>query len=268
MDIHATEYYSQYSEKHPQGHFHKVIALHDAPDMDWNEISSQVPRLSRGWFELSHLSAMDRIEFTRDFWLSKLPFHPKMTEFLMKFFASLDDIGIYIIQKNFEDPFDVHLVYSLSNGGGFFHGEPAANAQELIGFQKNFSEHIFPMDYIAFLEVHNGFAKWTDTGIIKLDEMKKEYNAFQEMLSHEDPLHDSKNNNIDPKSLIPFYKSFGMPFLQCFWADWYPEEEMGNVYYSGLTKSISDVYCSDCSTEMMAYTTFSDWLMFYLEKID
>ena len=78
MDTHAVEYYTPYSNTHPQGHFHSVVALHDAPDVDWKVISKQVPRLSRGWFELSHFPSKDRIEFTRDYWLGKSPFHPEI----------------------------------------------------------------------------------------------------------------------------------------------------------------------------------------------
>lgn len=268
MDHHAVEYYTPYSDQHPQGHFHRVIALHDVPTIDWKEISNQVPRLSRGWFELSHLTQKDRIEFTRDYWISKLPYHPKQSEFLVNFFDSIDDIGVYIVQKKFNDPLEVHLVYSRSGDGGFFHGEPGASSDDLVALQRDFPNCIFPVDYLAFLQIHNGFAKWTDTGITGIGEMKSSYDSFQEMLSNEEPLRDQKGRSIDPKTLIPFYKSYGMPFFQCFWADWYPEEEMGNVYYSGLTKTISDVNCPDCSVEMMAYPTFTDWLMFYLEKID
>jgi len=267
MDVHVIDYYRPYSDQHPEGHFHKVIALHEAPDIDWEEISQQVPRLTRGWYELSRLKSQDRIDFTRDFWLSKIPFHPRLTNFLLGFFASLDDIGVYIIQKKFEDPLDVHLVYSLTGDSGFFHGEVPATTEEIIALQKGFPEIIFPLDYVAFLEIHNGFAKWTDTGITMTSKMLENYRAFQNMLANEDPLTSSKGEEINPQTLIPFYESYSMPFFQCFWAEWYPEVEMGNVYYSGLTKSVSDVYCPDCSTETMAFPTFTDWLIFYLEKI-
>lgn len=268
MDVHAVDYYRPYSEQHPDGHFHKVIPLHEAPDIDWKEISKQVPTLPRGWYELSRLSKEDRRDFTRDFWISKMPYHAKFTEFLVSFFESLDDIGVFIVQRKFEDPFEVHLVYSLSEDGGFFHGDIPAASDEILLMQKEFINYSFPLDYVAFLEIHNGFAKWTDTGITKIGKLKESYQAFQTMLANEEPLYTSKKEQIDPKTLIPFYESFGMPFFQCFWAEWYPEEEMGNVYYSGLTKSISDVHCADCSTETMAFPTFTDWFMFYLEKVD
>ena len=77
----------------------------------------------------------------------------------------------------------------------------------------------------------------------------------------------TKGELINPHSLIPFYESFGMPFYQCFYKDWYPETEMGNIYYSGNTNTISDVKNKDPSSEAMAFSTFSDWLIFYLETI-
>jgi hypothetical protein len=59
-----------------------------------------------------------------------------------------------------------------------------------------------------------------------------------------------------------------MPFFQCFWGEWYPEREMGNVYYSGFTRSISDYTQFGVGVETMAFETFTDWLMFYLETIE
>lgn len=268
MDCHAVDYYRQYSDKLPQGHFHRVIALHDAPDIDWSKIAKMVPCSSKGWFELARLPVQDRIGFTREYWLSKFAYHPCLEDFLEKFFSSLDDIGVYIIQHKFEDPLTVHMVYSLSNDGGFFHGEPPAAQGEITKLQKQFSDYIFPQDYLTFLEIHDGFSKWMDTGIIKISEMRGGYEGFQEILENESPLVNSKGESINPKTLIPFYKSFGMPFFQCFWAEWYPDQEMGNVYYSGQTKSISEITCIDDGTETMAFPTFIEWLMFYLEKIN
>jgi hypothetical protein len=71
-----------------------------------------------------------------------------------------------------------------------------------------------------------------------------------------------------PKSLIPFYESFGQPFFQCFWGDWYPDQEMGNVYYSNATKKILVSNKKDDCLETMAFETFTDWLVFYLEKLN
>jgi hypothetical protein len=269
MDFHAIEFYSAYSEPGPHGHFHKVIALHEDPLLDWNEVLDIVPTLCRGWYELAQLAIQDRIEFTREFWLAKLPYHPNLNEFLMKFFASVDDIGVFLTQRSYEDPFEAHLVYSLAGNSGFFHGENPASENEIINLQKDFTNFILPSDYLAFLQIHNGFAKLTDTGIIPSTKMKESYEAFQKMLEErEEPISTTNGASVNPVALIPFYESFGMPFFQCFWGDWYPDQEMGNVYYSAQSRTISTCKKKDESAETMAFQTFIDWLMFYLEKID
>src|SRR5437763_1522031 len=124
MDYHIKEYYKQFSDEAPHGNFHSVVALHEAPDVEWDEISERVPELCRGWYELSRLSRLDRIEFTRDFWLAKLPYFPGSSESINHFFASLDEIGVFLTQKKFEDPFEAHLVYSIKDNSGFFRGAP------------------------------------------------------------------------------------------------------------------------------------------------
>lgn len=269
MDLHAIEYYSTYSEKAPHGHFHRAIPLHDDPYMEWQEASEIAPRLCRGWYELAHLNVQDRIEFTRDFWLAKLPYCPHFDEFITKFFASLDDVGIFLTQQKYEDPFEAHLVYSLANNSGFFHGECPANEKEIINLQKDFPNYILPADYLAFLQIHNGFAKLTDTGILPSFQMKGGYDAFQKILKESrEPLLTASGATVNPAALIPFYESFGMPFFQCFWGEWYPEQEMGNVYYSVASRKISICRKKRDCDETMAFENFMDWLMFYLEKID
>ena len=269
MDFHAVDYYSAYAEPGPHSHFHKVIALHQDSLLGWAEVSEMAPGICRGWYELAQLSVPDRIEFTREFWLTKLPYHPNLSDFLVKFFASLDDIGIFLTQQKYEDPFVPHLVYSLADNSGFFHGESAASEAEIIRLQKEFTHTILPADYLAFLQIHNGFAKLADTGLIPSTKMKASYHAFQQALQGRDePIMTSQGIPVNPTSLIPFYESFGMPFFQCFWEEWYPDQEMGNVYYSAQMKKMSTCEQKDESAENLAFQSFTDWLMFYLEKID
>lgn len=267
MDHHIEEYFCQSSDRAPRGNFHRVISLHESPKITWEAISELVPALHKGWYELAHLSSQDRIEFTRDFWLAKLPYQPKMDESLIRFFDSLDDIRVFITQKRFDDPYDATLVYSLKGDSGFFKGSLPISDQEITQLQQTFPDFIFPADYLAFLQIHNGFSKTTDcTGITPSYQMGDRYENFQKLLEAEGMLTTNRGTVVNPKSLIPFYESFGMPFFQCFWAEWYPEQEMGNVYYSGLTKTISDVEGSDPSADGMAFPTFTDWLMFYMER--
>lgn len=266
MDHHLKEFYHQSSDATPRGNFHSVIALHQSKDISWEDIKAKVPTLSRGWYELSHLDSSDRIEFSRDFWLTKLPYRQGFDEFINKFFASLDDIGIFITQKKFDDPYVANLVYSIKGDGGFFCGYPPVTDKGLSDLQYFFPETIFPVDYVAFLQIHNGFCKTTDsTGIIKVEDLPQTYLDLQR--EQPEAIMTTKGTQVDPKTLVPFYESFGMPFYQCFWSDWYPEGEMGNVYYSRKGKTISDIYTGTSSTETMAFPTFTDWLMFYLEKL-
>lgn len=269
MDIHAVEYYSAYSEQAPHGHFHRVILLHETPEIEWKEISKLAPSLCKGWYELARLSKEDRIEFTRDFWLATLPYHPHLNEFLNNFFLSIDDIGIVLTQQKFEDPFEPQLVYSLIDNSGFFHGGSPAKANEIINLKKDFLSYILPSDYFAFLQIHNGFAKLTDTGITPSTKMKASYERFQKALEENpEPITTGDGIFVNPTSVIPFYESFGMPFFQCFWGEWYPDQEIGNVYYSVPQRKISFCKKKEECVETLAFETFTDWLMFYLERID
>lgn len=269
MSDHIKDFYRASTEDSPNSHFHQVIALNEGPDIEWETIHLKVPSLPRGWFELSRLDLRDRVEFTRDFWMKKLPFHPHLHEFIAEFFNLIEDIHVFLVQQKFDDPFEAHLVYRLKDDGGFFKGYPPALESELLQLQADFPDVIFPKDYIAFLQVHNGLCKTTDcTGIFQTKCMKAMYDNFQADLEKSDKeISSATGSVINPKSLIPFYESFGMPFFQCFYKDWYPEDEMGNVYYSGNTNTISDVKNLDPSREAMAFPTFSDWLTFYLEAI-
>lgn len=268
MGQHVKDFFSQFCEDTPQGHFHKVTALNDHPEISWEALLHSVPNMCKGWFELSHLSPQDRIEFTCDFWLAKLPYHPTCSEFIEHFFSNLEDIQVYLTQQKFDDPLEAYLVYILKNDSGFFKGKLPISEHELSDLQKAFPDCILPSDYLAFLQIHNGFSKATDcTGIIPSTYMETAYNNFQSLIGMTETITTNDGIVVDQKKLIPFYESFGMPFYQCFWADWYPEEEMGNVYFSGMTMTISDTNGSDPSSDTMAFPTFTDWLMFYMETI-
>lgn len=268
MDYHINEFFHRHSEESPRGHFFDVIPLHEKNDISWAELFEKVPKISKAWYELSRISSKDRIEFTCDHWCDALPINPRAIHSIQHFFESLDDIGIYLVKCGKEDPFDVQMVYSVKDNGGFYRGALPADEKSLAALQKAFAQYTLPVDYLAFLALHDGFWKTTDcTGITISKNMLKKYEQFQEMLAKE-PLTLSKGEAVNPKNLIPFYESFGMPYYQCFWGDWYPEQEMGNVYYSSETKTISNTKSNDPATETMAFPTFVDWLAFYLERID
>lgn len=268
MDHHVKEFFSESSDETPRGNFHKVISLHDSPELDWKTASKMCPKLCKGWFELAHLNTKDRIEFLRDYWLDKMPYHPPFGDYLIKFFGSLEDIGVFLTQQKFEDPFEACLVYNLKGDKGYFRGASGASEEDIVNMQRLFPDTIFPQDYIAFLRIHNGFSKTTDcTGITKSTKMEEQYQKLQQILAKQEPHSGDSEDQIDPKSLIPFYESFGMPFFQCFWTEWYPQDEMGNVYYSTQSNRISSIKKLG-GEENMSFPTFSDWLMFYMKGIE
>lgn len=269
MDNHIRDFFSQSENETPSGNFHKVISLHENRQLDWDDVSIMIPKLCKGWYELARLPTRDRMEFVQEYWLTTLPYHPKLQEFLSGFFSGLDDIGIFLYQQKFDDPYQASMVYSLKNNGGFFRGAPPALEKDVLDLKLHFPNVIFPQDYLAFLQIHNGFSKATDsTGITSSDLMWDSYTKFQEMAAGEFEITTTKGKPIDPTKLIPFYESFGMPFFQCFYTEWYPNNEMGNVYYSGVAKTISDINNGNSAFESMGFSTFIDWLMFYLERVD
>lgn len=256
------------SDDSPQGHFHKVIALHEAPDLDCETLCQLVPDLSKGWYELAVLDTKDRIEFVRDYWLDQLPYQQGFSEFIVRFFNQVDDIGIYITQKKFDDPFEASIIYSLRGDNGFYRGGSPASDERINHLQNAFPGAMFPADYISFLRIHDGFWKTTDcTGLTRTSAMPRLNRDFQERLGETTQVLTSDGKEVDPTSLIAFYESFGLPFYQCFWKDWYPEGEMGNVYFSGNNNTILFSEEGSNKGENMAFPTFLDWLTFYLEQV-
>jgi hypothetical protein len=269
MDHHFKQYFHEFSEERPSGNFHKVIALHEKQDHKWEEIKTIAPVISKGWWELSKLNKIERIDLLQQYWEKKMELFPKFCKFIAGFFSDLDDIGIYLTQKTFDDSFDVQMVYSLKDNVGFFRGHPPATDESIARLKNEFSGVIFPEDYLAFQQIHNGFYKTTDsTGLTKTNMMKPSYETFQKFFTENEVIHTGKGIVVNPRKLIPFYTSFGMPFYQCFWEEWYPEQEMGNVYCSINTKTVSNICDAEAAEENLSFPSFSDWLTFYLERVD
>lgn len=268
MNEHVLHYYGYTDEEIPRKKFSKVISFHDCPDMDWENLCDSIPALPKGWHELCQLPRNDRIQFTLDYWLAKLPYHLHLDEAISQFFGELDDVGCFATQVKKSDPLKVEMVYSVSQNRGFYRGAIPASEEDVIDLQKLFLDYILPEDYLAFLQIHNGFCKTTDcTGIMSAEKVASTYKQLQALIASQGMVTTTSGNPVDPKGLIPFYKSFGMPYYQCFWSGWHPEQEMGNVYYSGEMNSISEIGTGE-SSEAMTFPTFLDWLIFYLEQMN
>lgn len=238
-----------------------VLFLSERTDVGWTELSKDAPALPRGWFELSRVSAGDRIEFTRDFWLDRLPYLPQAHASFAEFFERLDDVAVVLSKKEEEDPFEAELVYSLEDGSCFFRGRPPC-AEEDLAELKNEIGTPLPRDFLAFLKIHNGFGKISEMGLLEAGEIGGAKRRVMEMvLMAREPVK-ARGVPVDPGALIPFYEALGLSSFQCFYTDWYPGSEMGNVYLSGIDYTISD---PSIGGDGPSFAAFSDWLAYYLQ---
>lgn len=243
------------------GDFEEALVLSEHPEKSWEEILQLMPDCPRGWFELSRLAVSDRIDFTCSFWLKTIPYRPSIQEGLEEFFSMLDDVGLILALNGKWTPY---FVYSLRDGGCFFRGLPPISQDGLLQLKKEIPFPL-PQDWISFLQIHNGFGKLLTPGILPSYEIGKAKGALFDIFSHlEKPLL-RRGILVDPESLIPFYEDFGFNSFQCFFADWYPRGEIGNVYFSGIDYTISDTTNQERWNESGAFSSFSEWLIAFLE---
>lgn len=64
-----------------------------------------------------------------------------------------------------------------------------------------------------------------------------------------------------------FYRKFADEQAPSFFALWTPMQHAGNAYYSPIENALSDVQNRSTWQENLAFSTFLDWLIFYLESI-
>lgn len=264
MNDHVREFYrldSQFGENS----FKDVIFLRPDLDLGYDEICVKCPNFPRGYYELSHLGLKDRIEFIYSFWEKTLSFDLHVNQFFKDFFSRVEDIGIFLVRKEVDPDYQCHFIYSLDDDHTFYKAGPSADLQFLERLKGQFQESL-PQDYINFFKIHDGFAKDGDLGLIPSRELLKERRTLQAKIQHLNGLFQEKK--IDPEGLIPFYKTFGLDIYQCFIRDWYPEKEMGNTLFSLNEGYISDYNDSLSRSKNLAFPTFLDWLMFYMEVID
>lgn len=258
----AQEFY-QTSGKEEGSFFHSAIFLPDSSE-SWDQVKEKCPSLPRGWYELSRLVPTDRISFTRDFWMDRMVNYPAFCRFLLDFFARLDDVGVVLAQTSQGAPWIAEKVYSLKENRSFFRGLLPGSDSDIEELKCSAGVHL-PRDYLSFLHIHNGFGKLSELGLMSTAQaIEAREELLNSLLSNEKHLM-HRGRVVDPKSLIPFFKSFGVESYQCFFAEWYPGSEMGNVYLSGIDYTMSDCASRNEWVDQLAFPTFLDWMTFYLE---
>lgn len=257
----------QFFTPNKDNQFKEVIFLNEEPRWSWDEVTKVAFDLPRGWFELSRVSAKDRVEFTRDFWLDRIPYHPKAHPIIFEFFEQLDDVAVVLTRKSAEEPMDSELVYSLADNSCFFRGKPPCSDGQLQDLKGELDLDL-PRDFLVFSRIHNGFGKLSEMGLIEVEEVFHAKRRVMDMLLRTERRIRSGGVEVDPGALIPFYEVLGLASFQCFYTDWYPGNEMGNVYLSGIDYTISDISDKKAWTENLAFPTFSEWLATYLQGMN
>lgn len=264
MNSQAREFFRADGPK-SEVHFHEVRFVSEEPEAQWEELSPT--GLPRGWFELSRIQPLDRVEFTREFWLGRLPYQPAATDRIAKFFDLLDDVAVILCRQTIEEPWQPELIYSLADNSSFFRGLPPADEEEIDWARASLRVEL-PRDYKAFHRIHNGFGKLTEMGLIPLEELADvREKLLDQLLRANHPLTTSEQW-VNPYTLYPFYEVFGMGSYQCFCSEWYPGSEMGNLHFSGIDGTLSDVSERRSWAENLAYPTFLDWLAAFLEGVN
>ncbi len=259
MNVLIQKYYQV--NKEPQKGFEDVIFLVDT-EFSFEKCKEICPSLPKGWYELAKLNLQDRIDFTKEYWFKTLPLKPQMYKVFEAFFQSLDDIGVFLVKKKQTEKYTSHFVYSIQTGAAFFYGLPPVEKEsDPVCFVPSLN---FPKDFLAFFKIHNGFSKNSDLGIIQMQNLKNIYSDLQAKWKGEKIIIKHKENSIDFSLLLPFYERFGLGSFQCFFGDWYPESEMGNVYFSAMDYTISD-YKAARQEHNRSFENFLSWLISYLE---
>lgn len=254
----------QFFTSNKDGIFKEVLILSEEKDLSFEAVSKKAFDLPRGWYELSRVSPKDRVDFTRDFWLDRIPYHPRAHPIIFEFFERLDDVAVVLTRKMKDEPMDSELVYSLADNSSFFRGKPPCTEVDIqeVGTEINVN---LPRDYLSFLRIHNGFGKLSEMGVLEIQELADTKRRVIELALQSEKRVKSGATDVDPGSLIPFFEALGLSSFQCFYSDWYPGSEMGNVYFSGIDYTVSDVSNKQSWAEELAFPTFSEWLAQYLQ---
>lgn len=254
----------QFFTANKESGFSHVRILSEEPDCTWEEVNAIAFDIPRGWYELSRISPQDRVEFSRDFWLDRLPYHPNAHPAFFEFFERLDDVAVVLVRKIDEEPMDAELVYSLADNSSFFRGKPPIGDMETSEIKIELDVNL-PRDYFSFLKIHNGFGKLSEMGLLEIQDVPESRRKLIDLILRSEKRIKSGNAEVDPGALFPFYEALGLASFQCFYNDWYPGSEMGNVYFSGIEYTISDLSQKKMWAENLAFPTFSEWLSYYLQ---
>lgn len=251
--------------------YYKEHTIHTGSCPSWEDLSSCVPLLTKGWYELSLLSVPDRIAVIKDIWLSHIGNYIEdelSFGVLDCFFEMMEDVYFYAFTGDQSLFADVRMVYVLKDGKGFFHGSPPFFGEIAQFLSQRFNRR-FSEGYRAFFGIHDGFAFDDDMGVIPTKYLVRTYHRLRNQLRAEESFREFITNG--GYGFVPFYESRSLNEYQCFLVD---SEVIGsrddlNVACSlDDSKPVIDCLTGDRTIEAGAecYWTFPDWLMNYLRE--
>ncbi|GAB4184344.1 MAG: hypothetical protein Tsb0015_00120 [Simkaniaceae bacterium] len=231
--------------------YQEVAFLQEEKKETWQKWEEKCPSLLRGWFELSHLSQQDRLEFLEDYWTKTLPYAPPIHEKIHQFFQKLEDVQIFLIKKRDKDFFDPICLYPLNNGNLFI-GEAPYTPHEIEAITAQL-KMILPEDYLSFFRIHRKFIKKKQVALFPLEEVRIYHQRILEDVQKREQKITFENKLVDPRNLIPFACNEEENCFQCFFKGWYPSDQIGNISFDLLTGTLSGIDSKN------SYSSFLKW---------
>ncbi|EPP34333.1 hypothetical protein CP10139811_0341 [Chlamydia ibidis] len=230
-------------------------------EFSWEEISIQIPRLPRGWYELVGLEKKDRIDLCREYWLSILGLKDDLALGICRFFALLESIDVYVYRTS-KGPYSVKMLYTFVDGRCSFQGSPPLSETTNLCLPILGDDH-----YHRFFTIHNGFGKWEDGGIFSYRALAKVQHKLRNYLIHMNKI--SPEEDCSSLGVFPFYGYEEPCAYQCFLVD--PEVRRDFPSLNLLISETSlfkrdleniEILCSDSRY----YPSFITWFENYLNE--
>jgi len=238
--------------------YFQVSALKEHKAKSLEECQHIAPLLSEGWWEFAQLTDQLQREFLREFWIHALPYVPHIYRMIDDFFARVQKITIYLVQEKQGEAFKPLMVYQFESE--YYAGGPPLCPREVSHFKQLISFPL-PQDYLLFFQIHDGFAKGKEKGVFPLATLNEVYGRFQQEVSLLSEKLKIESQVVDPQDLLPFYSPAAKETYQCFYKDWYPDGEVGNICAFLEEQRLSTLKQGETS----AFVSFLDWLSFYLQ---
>lgn len=182
----------------------ECIELHEKEGVDFERVQRACPSLPRGWFELAMLSTHDRKEFLAAFWKNCLYYDPQIPPFIDRFFASLEEIGVYLCKEIGSGFFEPLIVY-MTKEGSFYLGYLPLE-EEKVSEVKNLFEGMIDQNFLKFMKIHNGFYAPHLGRILSFSQMQENLQTLKNSYLE-------KNGVVD--EILPFFEKQDLSTLEC-----------------------------------------------------